>query len=151
MPRKLLDRTTMAQYLERIEALRPDTKPQWGKLDATGMVAHLTQSFRISLGEVPVTDRSNWFLRRFGVIMAFGPLPIPRNVTGPAEFFPKSVAEFEEEKRAWREAMERFVAAAESDPDRKHVSPLMGPLPLRTWQRIHAVHMDHHFKQFGLN
>lgn len=150
MPRLILDSKSLPGFLERLERLTPQTRPRWGSMDATRMLAHLTQSVRLTLGEVPVVDRSNWFLRTFGYWLAFELFPIPRGFKAPPEFDPPSVGAFEAERALLKGELARFVAVAEATPHRTAVSPLMGVMRMPRWQRINALHLRHHLRQFGV-
>jgi len=53
-------------------------------------------------------------------------------------------------ERLWGEmSPKRLVEQAESEPSRRVRHPFFGMLTLRQWQRMHALHMDHHLRQFG--
>ena len=150
MPRMILTPETWAAVERRLDALRPDARPQWGTLNAAAMVGHLAQTMRLSLGEVPVVDRSNWVLRNIVRPLAFELLPIPRGIKAPAEFDAPSVGELAAERVNLSACVGRFLAAAEATPERIGVSPLFGPMPLSYWRRIHGKHIAHHLRQFGL-
>ena len=36
----------------RIKSLKPDTQPQWGKMDAAQMLAHAQQPLRVAIGQL---------------------------------------------------------------------------------------------------
>lgn len=150
MPRLLLNRETLPKFEAGLHAIDASTKPKWGRMNAATMMAHLTQSLRISLGEVPVEDRSNWFTRNVVRVIAFELMSPPRNIKAPAIFDPPTVADFEREKALQLETLHRFVDTAEREPLRTGTSPMFGPMVMKHWQRIHAVHMRHHLKQFGV-
>ena len=145
-----LNRSTAPHFVERINKLRPDSQRLWGTMQPHQVAGHLKRSLEISLGEVEVTDKSN-FLTRSALVkwLSFGPLPIPHNIKAPAYFFPSSYAEFATERDGLLATIPRYLDALEKTPDRLGPSELFGPMPLSYWSQIHGKHLDHHLRQFG--
>src|SRR5688572_2043985 len=46
------------ELLQRLKTLRPDAVRRWGRMNARQMVCHLTDAFRMALGEKPVSSTS---------------------------------------------------------------------------------------------
>jgi hypothetical protein len=150
----LLNNATLSYYKERLLNLQPGTQPHWGALDATRLLRHLTKTIEISLGETtddltPVVPR---VMQPFFYLFAFRLFTNwPKaKLKAPEYFLPQPKAEFAQEREELIEALERFVTALKTTPDRRGYSPLLGDIPLTRWSRVHAVHFDHHFRQFGL-
>lgn len=146
-----LDRTTLQRFIERVERIDEKSERLWGKFSAEAMIAHLIRSVEISLGEVEVSDESNFFIRNFLRPIVFsGFMPWPK---GRIKTLPVFLAEPEGDLAAGREklvaALKRFIEAAEADPERTVVSPAFGPRPLSGFHRMHGMHCDHHLRQFG--
>ncbi len=68
----------------------------------------------------------------------------------PADWLPSAGQPFATEKKRLLEALDRFVETHEQDPRRTAVHTTLGPLTLQAWSHIHAVHFNHHFRQFRL-
>ena len=151
MPAARLNTRTEPDYADRLRTLSADTPPQWGRMSATQMVAHLRRTVAISLGEHAVPDHSNVFTRTVARWIAFHLMGRwPRGVIkAPPEYTAEPAGDFEDERRALFEAIQRFTVAAEREPDRTGLSPLFGPMPLRYWQRVHGMHFEHHLRQFN--
>lgn len=151
MPVRKLDRANLSGFLERLCAIRADTQPRWGRLTPAALMAHLRYSVEVSLGERDARDESNWFTRTVGRVVFFHWFTRwPRGVLkAKPGWTPLPRDDFETERHALVAAVERFVAAAEREPDRVTISPLLGPLTLAYWRRIHGVHFAHHLRQFG--
>ena len=47
-----------ASLADRANRLRTDTKPAWGKLNASGMLAHVNDSYRMALGDLYVKPKN---------------------------------------------------------------------------------------------
>ena len=48
-----------AELLERLARLRPDSPRQWGRMSAPEMVCHLTDAFRMAMGDKEVSSASS--------------------------------------------------------------------------------------------
>jgi hypothetical protein len=116
------------------------------------MLKHLRNAFEVSLGEKTLPDESTPILRSiiFFVIAHVmttwpgGRIKAPDYWTPPAEY------DFERERKELLGAMDRFLAAYESGPDKVGVHPILGPLTMRKWSQLMGVHMHHHMRQFGV-
>ena len=147
---QLFTRETAPIFVDRIEKIGPGTKPLWGSMDSTQLMRHLSRSFEISLGEVEVQDQSSWFSRNVLWYLFFYVFTTwPKGIKAPAVFTPEPEGDFEKEKQTLLDSIERFLTALEQEPERKEISPLMGPISLRDFSRIHGVHLAHHLRQFG--
>nr|MBP8128283.1 DUF1569 domain-containing protein [Candidatus Hydrogenedentota bacterium] len=126
---------------------------QWGTLTPEGLMRHLRASVEISLGEGPKTRSLgipivstvvrylffHWFTRWPG-----------GTIKAPASFTPPAEGALDEERDALLRAMDRFLDAVDSEPERLAPNMLLGPQPLRYYGRIHGVHFQHHFRQYGV-
>ncbi len=59
----LLSPRDRTEVLDRLTKVRPDSQRRWGTMSAQQMVCHLSDSFRVSLGEKYVSPSST-FLKR---------------------------------------------------------------------------------------
>lgn len=151
MPR--LDARSAPLYRRRLESITAESKPRFGSLKPDEMMAHLRRTFEMSLGEFdPPTIPMNP-LMRFFVRWAFfdGPMPFPKGkVKAPESFTPVPEHDLETEREQLLTYMDRFIEAAEKEPNRKTKNAIFGPMPLSWWAKIGAKHMDHHLQQFGV-
>ena len=58
--------------------------------------------------------------------------------------------QWEQDLRAWESALGRFVAQGRRPKAAWSAHPAFGPLPNWEWGRMVYLHIDHHFKQFGV-
>lgn len=138
---------------KRLAAFRPAAERQWGRMSAHQAVVHMTDSFRMALGERPIPDQSTFALRTVGRFVAFHtPLPWPKGFPAPAELDQTKggspPGRWEHDLEALHRALDRFVA----DPARVHgeVHGVFGPLSRTEWGVWGHRHTDHHLRQFGL-
>lgn len=135
--------------LARLDALRPDSVRQWGKMTVGQMLAHCQQPLRVALGELK--------LRRMLIGILFGrmakkkllaPQPWKPGMPTAPEFKITDAREFAPEKAALRALVERFGRGGPAALT-KHPHPFFGPLTVDEWQALQWRHLDHHLRQFG--
>ena len=141
-----------AEILRRVRALRPDSVRRWGRMSVHQMVCHLSDGFRMGIGEKGVSDASGP-LRRTMLkwIVLYVPLSWPAGIltrpeidqgvggTRPVDFA-ADIAQLE--------ALLDLVTAQQGELDwRPH--PLFGPMSKAAWLRWGYLHIDHHLRQFG--
>lgn len=138
------------EMLERLEALRPDSPRQWGRMNSHQMVCHLIDGFAVALGQRTVSPATGLFQR---TIMKWGglylPIPWPKNIPTRPEIDQvegKGTApeDWRRDVLALRDHMQRFVGARQWSPH-----PIFGRMTASEWMRWGYLHMDHHFRQFG--
>lgn len=134
---------------ERLEKLRSDAQPRWGRMNAGQMLQHLNRAIGVGLGHYEYTDESN-FLKRgpvkfliFNVFKGFpksSKTPQPLEVTGEYEFTV--------EKTKLKKTLEEAYNTSSNSDWKGH--PYFGPLNRSGWGKLIMLHCDHHFKQFGV-
>lgn len=138
------------ELIDRINKLTPDTKPLWGKMTVSQMLAHSQSPLYVAMGE-----------KNFkGGIMAllFGKIakkqlvkdePFKKNLPTAPSFVVKDERNFDEEKSRLIDLVQRFGNA---DPEeiaaRPH--PFFGKLTADEWNTLQFKHLDHHLNQFGV-
>jgi hypothetical protein len=146
----ILDRKSLPEFQRRLEKISPQSARKWGGLSPLGMLAHLRQSLVISLGDIPIKDHSNFFFRIVVKRLVLYLLPMPKGrIKTDAVFMPAPEGDAAAERARVVADMERFVTAAEREPQALRLHPAFGLLTLREWQCLHGKHMDHHLNQFG--
>jgi len=75
------------QILDRLNSLRPYNRARWGKMSCHQMVCHLSDCFRLTLGEKTAAPVDNFFTRTVLKWVALElPLPWPRGYKTHPEF-----------------------------------------------------------------
>jgi hypothetical protein len=139
------------EILRRMGDLRPDLQRHWGIMTAGQMVCHLNDSFRLFLGEKDVRPIHN-LLTRTALKWAALWLPLqwrPGFPTRPEIDQHKggtAPKEFAADVADLRTLFDRFCAAE----DNPHMHPVFGPMSRADSMRWAYLHMDHHFRQFGV-
>ncbi len=148
----VVNRESLPDVLARLHKLTDDSTPQWGEFHPGAMLNHLRRALAASLGVTKFEDMSTWWLRNITCPrVMWGLKRIPKATIKLPEHFvdtrPKKVAS---EIGRFEMQLNDFLDACDKDLTRREMHPYFGLLPLKTWQRWHWLHFDHHFRQFGV-
>jgi hypothetical protein len=140
------------EILARLATVGPDSRRQWGRMNAGQMVCHLRDAFVCVMGERPLAPAGfSWYRLTKGFAL-YSPMRWPRGVpTRPEidqEMGGTRPAEFAADMRALVEAIERFTAVPRGWELTRH--PLFGEMTEWEWMRWGYLHTDHHLRQFGV-
>jgi len=139
------------EILERLREVLPDSQRRWGKMTSHQMICHLSDSFRLSLGERSAGSVEN-FLTRSALkwVALYSPLPWVRGVPTRPEMDQQAggtkPVEFERDKRELEILIERFIERPEGFESARH--PFFGKMTEFEWMRWGYLHCDHHLRQF---
>jgi len=141
-----------AEILHRLRKLRAESVPRWGRMSPHQMVCHLSDSFRMVVGQKPVSHATSLLHRTIVKWIAlYLPLPWPAGIrtrpeidqelggTRPVDFA-ADVAQLE--------ALLELITAQTRSVDRQ-LHPTLGTMSDAAWLRWGYLHMDHHLRQFG--
>ncbi|HXZ13412.1 MAG TPA: DUF1569 domain-containing protein [Candidatus Sulfotelmatobacter sp.] len=140
------------EILQRLEDIHPDSPRQWGKMTPHQMICHLSDGFRMFMGDKKVAPQRTPIPRsllRFVAIWV--PLRWPKGFRAAPELDQQKggtrPAEFEADKRQLRGLIERFTRTPKDYTFQPH--PHFGQLSEQEWMRLAYLHADHHLRQFG--
>jgi hypothetical protein len=141
-----------AEILQRLESIWPTTERRWGRMSAHNMICHLSDGFRIYMGERPAAQAPVPFPRPILKWVAlWAPLPWPHGFQTFPELDQEGggtrPAEFANDVAKLRRLIESFVGPPARYSTRPH--PHFGQLNEREWLRLGYLHADHHLRQFG--
>lgn len=139
-------RTSLA---ERVKRLTAETRPAWGRMNASGMLAHVNDSYRMALGDLFVASKNLPLryppLKQFVIYLA----PFPKSAPTAPELLTRCTdARLADEQAAYEQLLTRLAAVTTETKLQEH--PAFGKLTHRAYGVLIARHTDHHFKQFGL-
>ena len=143
------DASVRSSLLDRAGRLKESTTPAWGKMNASGMMAHLNDSYRMALGDLKVKSKD--LPLRYPVIkqLVVYALPWPKGAPTAPELIARcDGAVLSDEHRAYVELMSRLGAVGARATLADH--PAFGSLTHRAYGVLIARHTDHHLRQFGL-
>ena len=139
-------RTSIAERAQRISA---DAKPGWGKMNPGAMMAHINDSLRMALGDLPVKSK-NLPLKYKPIRKLFiYYLPMPKGAPTAPELIARCPnAVLDDEKKAFAELIGRCATVTPSTRLGEH--PAFGDLSYDEYGALIAKHTDHHLRQFGV-
>ncbi len=149
MAATMWDPSLRASFAERVKKLTGDTRPEWGKFNASAMLAHLNDSYRMCTGELKVKSKNS--------PMRFAPIkqliiyvaPVPKNLpTSPELLVRCDDAVLDKEKAAFESMIAKLAAIKPGNPFPDHQA--FGVLSHRAYGVLLAKHTEHHLRQFGV-
>ena len=138
-----------ASFASRVARIGADTKPGWGKFSASGMLAHLNDSYRLCTGDLKAKSKN--LPLRFTPIkqLVIYVAPFPKGAPTAPELLARcDGAVLDDEKKAYDAMLARLAAIKPGDPLPEH--PAFGVLTHKAYGVLMARHTDHHLKQFGV-
>ena len=131
----------------RLQSLRPDTKPRWGKMSVDQMLWHVNEGLALSLGQITAPPQKTPLPRP---IMKFLVLNLhwPKNAPTLPVLLAKQQHDFEAERTRCLQLLNTFTQKGldEAWP----LDAVFGKVTGRFKSRLQAKHLDHHLKQFGM-
>ena len=150
MMKNLGQSSDLNEIRTRAAALSAVDSARWGKMNVGQMVCHLTDSFRMSLGERSATSRRfpvplsvmKWLLFRSSFRW-------PKNAPTPPEVKHDAhgtrPGDFHDGLLQLLRYLDTFAGHKRNWPPH----PFLGPLTDSQWMRWGYLHCDHHLRQFG--
>jgi len=145
--KNLFNQADKQEIINRINTLTPESKRQWGEMDVAQMLKHCTKPLELALTN-PKPAR-NFIGRLIGPMAknaVFGPKPFKKGSYTPKEFKIVTQEDFEIQKKALLELIDKFKA--ENITDKVH--PFFGKTNDKEWGEGQYKHLDHHLTQFGV-
>jgi uncharacterized protein DUF1569 len=147
--KNLFNTEETSEIKTRIGKISSGTKPIWGKMNASQMLAHCSVGLSSALGDVKQKRKFMGLL--FGKMAKksiFNPKPWKKGLPTDKSFLITDRRDFDKEKSNFMSLLERFNAAGpggmSSDPH-----PFFGDMTGEEWGILQYRHIDHHFSQFG--
>lgn len=137
------------ELLGRLELLSPTSQRRWGQMDAAQMLAHVALSLEESMSSTPATQTIpgrifGSFVKR--KILGGG---MSKNMPTDPPFKVTNERQFHHEQQAAQVQLRRFFEGGEKGATRQPHG-FFGRMTPHEWARLNYVHLDHHFKQFGV-
>jgi hypothetical protein len=148
----LLNPSDQNEIVRRLQTISPTTQRIWGKMSVHQMVCHLSDGYRMFIGEklVPPAPVSiPPVLLKWAALWI--PLPWPKGFkAAPAldqHIGGTPPVRFEPDMSELLRLPERFADQPRNACRQPH--PHFGPLSHKEWMRLGYRHPDHHLRQFG--
>lgn len=149
MAATIWDHSLRATFAERVTKLSADSKAQWGKMNASAMLAHLNDSYRMTTGELLVKKKSAFLSYTPIKQLIIYVLPFPKGAPTAPELVARcNGADLVAEKKAFIQLIDTLGALEPSSVLQPH--PAFGVLTYKDYGALMAKHTQHHFRQFGI-
>jgi hypothetical protein len=140
--------TTRRELDQRIALLSPTLQPAWGKMTASRMVLHLTNSFRSATGELAVAPMHSPLMYTPIKQLVIYWLPFPKGVPTAAELLSGTPGEWSGDLAGLLAALDRFTKRDRTGSWPAHAA--FGAMTGDQWRVLMYRHCDHHLRQFGI-
>lgn len=141
-------------HRRKIQALTPDSQRLWGQMTPEQMMHHLRLTIESTLENnqdavKPVAPPVIRSIVAFVFFDLFTSWPKGKLKATP-NLIANSVGAFNDERSQLLDVCDAFAARCDANPGDRLVHPLTGRTTLKRMAHLHGVHMNHHYKQFGL-
>ncbi len=147
--KSVLNEEIRIRLIKRINLLREDSKPKWGKMEIDQMIRHNILWNEMSLGRKPLKQTFPGFLFGKLVLRKFlkDESPLPKNVsTLPFLIIKDHTGNLESNKQKWIEQISEY---GRSD-DYTIIHPFFGKMNKDQIGKLAYKHTDHHLRQFNV-
>ncbi len=140
------------KIISRLDKLNPETKQLWGKMNATQMLTHMNDAFRITLGMKEADNRSNFFRRYIMFPVAIYVLRTwPKGTPTAKELNQEKLGSTPRDFYTELEFLKKMIDIFnEREGAKLKPHPMFGRLSKREWSDLFIKHFDHHLNQFGV-
>jgi hypothetical protein len=156
--RTFADPADKQQIVERLHRIHSSSTRLWGRMTAPQMICHLSDSFRVTIGDKSwTTERISvtwiplpgWFVKWVALEL---PLPWPRGVETRPEVDQERGGTPPTELQADLNDLFRLLDRLTHQPRdfQWQPHPMFGVMEDADWMRWGYLHMDHHLRQFGV-
>jgi hypothetical protein len=141
------DADTRKELMRRLNGLKPDASPRWGKMNAAQMVGHVTDPLRAAMGEMKVADKNSPLRLAPLRWLVIYKMPWPKGAPTAPEFIHAGPEDLQKNLDTLRTTLDRFCAHRNR---RFQSHAAFGSLSEKDWGCLTWRHLDHHLRQFGL-
>ncbi|GAQ18886.1 hypothetical protein OPHB3_2842 [Oceanobacillus picturae] len=132
------------EILERIENLKINSEPQWGKMDVSQMLDHCSSFQDIAMGySLPPRGWLGVLVGRFAKPIFYNDKPLAHNMSTIPSILITSKKDFEIERDKLKQ---KIITFQKNGPDActSHAHPFFGNLTSEQWGKGIYKHLDHH-------
>lgn len=147
----IFDPEVTAHLIERINQLKPESPPLWGKMSVDQMLAHCCVAYEMAFTNKH--PKPNAFVRlllktfvKNGVVSE---VPYKKNLKTAPAFIIQGSRNFEEEKARLIKYLQHTLALGRDHFEGKE-SISFGKMTAQEWNNQFYKHLDHHLSQFGV-
>jgi len=146
-PKTLFESGARAELLRRMESITPDRRPQWGKMNAGQMLAHVNASLAMAAGDLPTQPKKTPLANPLLRWLVIHVLPWPKGTPTAPELLATPPGEWAADLVEFRRLLERAGTRSPEGEWPRH--PAFGQMKGKQWGTLGYKHLDHHLHQFG--
>lgn len=139
------------EIIDRINKLSPELKAQWGKMNASQMMAHINITMKAVFGEIKFKRKLIGILfgNKYKKKLTSTEEAFQRDLPTNKKFVVAESKDFEAEKKNLIAYVQKFVQVG-ADGVSKDPHPFFGYMTPQQWDTLVWKHLDHHLRQFGV-
>lgn len=151
MIKNVFDAEVSQELTNRINKLRPQINPLWGKMSVDQMLAHCNVTYELVYdNKHPKPNVFKKFLLKLLVKnIVVNETPYKHSSQTAPEFIIKGGRDFEPEKKRLIDYIDKTQKLGGDHFNNKE-SHSFGPLTTKEWNNMFYKHLDHHLMQFGV-
>jgi hypothetical protein len=147
MPATLHDSSVRSTIELRLRALTPTSRGRWGKMSVDQMLWHVNEAMAAALGERQPGAGKGLLPRSLLKFVVLN-LPWTKGAPTQADFVARGAHDFAEQQARCLSLVEKIATRSIEGVWDQH--PLFGAMTGLDVSRLHAKHLDHHLRQFGV-
>jgi Protein of unknown function (DUF1569) len=139
------------KLIQRINILKPNTNPNWGKMNVEQMLAHCSVTYEMAYENKHPKPNflMGFMLKTFVKKVVTGDAPYKHNSQTAPAFIIKDSSDFDTERNRLINYITKTQQLGETSFDNKE-SHSFGKLSKNEWNTMFYKHLDHHLTQFGV-
>lgn len=148
--KNLFEAATLAEVKQRMAELTPESRPQWGSMNAAQALAHCGIALSMAAGELtPPRALLGRIFGRTAINSMFRGKPMAHNAPGHPSAVVADERDLAIERQNLIDRLDRFQAGGPAGCTRQpHF--FFGKLSPEEWAAFQYIHLDHHLRQFGV-
>ena len=149
--KNIFSKEVTTELLNRIDQLTPETRPLWGKMNASQMLAHCNVTYKMAYSESKKTPKGLMKLMMKFIVkpMVVSEKPYKKSMKTAPQFLMTDEKSFQEEKKKLVDYIMKTQELGAAHFDGKE-SISFGKLKSQEWNNMFYKHLDHHLTQFGV-
>lgn len=149
--KNIFDPSVTDELISRINQLRPETTPNWGKMSVDQMLAHCIVAYDMAFTDKYPKPNAvlRFLLKSFVKNGVVNEKPYPKNSRTAPAFIIADKRDFEKEKASLIAYLKKTCDLGAAHFEGKE-SLSFGPMTSGEWNNLFYKHLDHHLSQFGV-
>ncbi|MGL4630251.1 MAG: DUF1569 domain-containing protein [Leadbetterella sp.] len=147
----IFSETVSSQLISRLNTLNNTTAPQWGKMNAAQMLAHVNVPFEYAFENKHKAPNFffKFMLKTFVKSGVVSEAPYKKNSGTAPDFIIKGDRDFDLEKNRLITYVKKMGSDDAKNYEGREYLPF-GNMSATEWNNLFYKHIDHHLTQFGV-